>query len=619
MKLAFCQCTYYNDFDLTLECVKRAYKYVDYVIIVEDGTLTEEQRKKLQTYPNLILKKVEFKDNIPEFRNQYLVEAKKLKVDWVIVSDPDEIFNKTFWRDIRKIIQWAEANGYNMLGVNCRERFEAVEWLDDLDKLKEVPGGYRESNFWKNLVFKLYPDLRYEGVGKTKSVHETWYSSVPWRAVNLPKKYWYEHRKSALKIWRNAARNLFIGGGGDNVGDLNPYWTELRQICNELGITTWREFENYLKRGKVDKKLKQWLINALQAIPTNWGVETRETAKYYFAMHPDEVTPEIKKLIETVPQLTPELEVEAYVTKCYFEVLGRHPDEKGKKHYTRAILEGLIKPEDLPKILRASPEFREKFPDHLVKEEEKVKVSVPVDVNVRITNDLVIQALRRSDTYWNEIKPLLIFAKKWEAYLAIQKKAETGGKGLDTHPPETFIPYVEKMKKFMPPEKYPHILEVGAGAGDETKAIMDAGYKVTGITFGEENIQHAKEEYGIDLLEMDMHNLLFPEGIFDGAVIIHTFEHALAPHLVVGELRYVLRDGARVYLVVPDPRSEKTIWHTNLLTKRQIIDIFKYWGFKLIHYENHEYIFEKLPNNHPDFKHNWGYIRHIYHRRRQLS
>jgi len=407
LKLAFCQCTYQGDFDDTLVCVERAHKYVDYVIIVEDGSLNELQRQKLKAYPNLILKTVEFKDNIPEYRNAYLEEAKKLGVDWVIVSDPDELFCEELFKDIRQIIDWAEANGYNMLGVNCRECFENVEWLDDLDKLKESPGGYRESDFWKNLIFKLYPDLKYTGVGKTGTVHETWFSSTPWRAINLPKKYYYEHRKSALKIWRNAARNLFIGGGGDNVGDLNPYWVELRQICDKLGIKTWKQFEEYLKKGKVAPELMDWLIRALRAPPTDYGVETRETAKYYFALHPEEITPGVEYLLKNPPEMDEGTKIETYVRKMYFKVLGRHPDRGGLEYYKRLILSGEITKEQLPDILRSSPEYREKFA--LAK--ETVRIQAPVNIDVALSDDLFIQAMMRSKTWFSKIKPQLDVGK----------------------------------------------------------------------------------------------------------------------------------------------------------------------------------------------------------------
>lgn len=586
--IIYCQATYDQDYQDTLKCVERVSPYMDYTIIVEDGTLTLEQKQKLESYPNVKVKTVEFKDNLPEYRNAYLEEAKKIDpYAWILVSDPDELFSESLMKDIRLIVAELEKNGYNMAGINCHEYFEHVEWLDKLDLLKETPGGYRESNFWKNLLFKLSPHLRYQGVGKSKTVHETWYSpDMPWVPVNLPKEYWYEHRKSALKIWRNAARNVFMGGGGDNLGDLIPQWRELRQICNELGITSWRQYEEHIKKGNINPKLKNFLIKCLSLPATNWGTEYREMAKWYFALHKNEVTPEILEKIKAPPPMPKQSEIEAYVTQCYFKILGRHPDEQGKAFYTKAIMEGKMPKEALPQMLMNSQEYKQKFLSTLTPEQ-------------------------------------LRFSQKWEAYLAIQKKAETEGRGLDKQPPQATQHYIQEIVKHIPPEKYPKLLDIGAGTGEETKALVDAGYQVIGITFGKDNIAYAQRDFKVKLLEMDMHNLTLSPKLFDAVIMIHTFEHALAPHIVIGETRYVLRDGGRVYLAVPDPDKleSKTIWHTNLLNRKQIIDLFKYWGFKLLGStesearEKWEFIFEKLPDNHPDFKHNWGYIQHIYQRR----
>ncbi len=305
---------------------------------------------------------VPFLDNLPMFRNAYLEQAKKIDpYAWILVSDPDELMSESLCTELRSIVKALEAEGYNMAGINCVEAFECVEWLDDLDKLKECPGGYRKSTFFKNLLFKLSPNLRYEGVGVSKTVHETWYSpDIPWRTVNLDTRFWYEHRKSALKIWRNAARNVFMGGGGDNYGDLIPEWRELRQICSRLGLNTWRKYEEYVKKGNVAPELKNFLIKCLTLPATNWGTEYREMAKWYFALHRDEATAEVMEKIKRVPPMPKESEVEAWVTKCYFDVLGRHPDGQGKQFYTEMILQGRIPREALPQILMQSDEYKQK-------------------------------------------------------------------------------------------------------------------------------------------------------------------------------------------------------------------------------------------------------------------
>jgi len=214
--------------------------------------------------------------------------------------------------------------------------------------------------------------------------------------------------------------------------------------------------------------------------------------------------------------------------------------------------------------------------------------------------------------------------EKFLLYEGISYKLESGGKGNDHDPNlSVFENYADRMKSWVPPEKYPVMLDLGAGAGDETHVFKKRGYHVVGTTLGEDNMKLAKELYNIELQEMDIHDLRFKKDSFDCAVLLHIFEHAFAPLIVVGELYRVLKPGARIYMVTP-PIAEHSIciWHTNLLKPEQYIDQFSYWGFKCVHnkhiesrsvWDNHEFVFEKLPPNHPDFKY-WGYLHHIYER-----
>ncbi|GAH85675.1 unnamed protein product, partial [marine sediment metagenome] len=246
-------------------------------------------------------------------------------------------------------------------------------------------------------------DTPYEGVGVEKNVHETLKSSTPWKSKNLPKDYYYTHRKSALRIWRNAARNMFIGGGGDNVGQINPYWSTLRALLSNIDVGSWGEFERFVEEGTDEPSFHKWLFDALQAPPTNWGTETRETAKWYFTFHKDQITPEIRERLENPPKMTPKIEAENFVTRAYFQVLGRHPDQEGKDFYVQQLLAGETKPEDVIAALQRSPEFMQKA--RLVGPIESVPIQVPVNVNVQISEGLFLEALKKSKMYWDIIKP----------------------------------------------------------------------------------------------------------------------------------------------------------------------------------------------------------------------
>jgi len=207
------------------------------------------------------------------------------------------------------------------------------------------------------------------------------------------------------------------------------------------------------------------------------------------------------------------------------------------------------------------------------------------------------------------------FIRKWDALLNIPRKVETGGRGVDESPPDAFIPFVETFKQYAPPEEYPRILDIGAGCGAETWVLMNAGYDVVGITFGEDNIKYAKERYGVELIEMDMHNLLFPDNSFDSIFMVQTFEHAFAPWLFIIEMRRVLRNHGKVFLDVPDPDDEEmlyTIWHTSVLYPNQIKALFWKAGFRevvdLSKKHRLAFLFEKLPDGQFEM---WGYVKYI--------
>lgn len=69
-------------------------------------------------------------------------------------------------------------------------------------------------------------------------------------------------------------------------------------------------------------------------------------------------------------------EVIMYVENCYLQVLKRPVDPQGKDHYVTSILQGDIKTEDLPNILKQSREYKEQFmPQQQFK---KVLVVTPV-------------------------------------------------------------------------------------------------------------------------------------------------------------------------------------------------------------------------------------------------
>lgn len=380
VKIGFAQATFSRDIELTKSCVECVSPNVDITLISYDQSVSDSQIKWFEDNKEkykLELVRYEWTDDMPQMRNSYLQKAKEFGIQWLIVSDPDELYDMNLAKNLRSLIEKYDSEGYSILGVNVRDQFQTIgndQWFDELDKLKEWPAGFNETDYFKPmLIFKLFPDIRYEGVGVERKVHETLLTQYKQKTINLPKEFFYVHAKNVLTIWRNAARNLFISGGGDNEGSKNRLWTDLRRFCGEIGINTWSEYESFVNMGinkyseiksltvEQKKEFRLILEAALKSLPTKYGTENREMAKWYLALHQDELDEKLLLLIKTVPEISKESELENFVTQTYYQILGRHPDRSGLDIYVQKIMNKELKRHELADIFRSSQEHKEKF------------------------------------------------------------------------------------------------------------------------------------------------------------------------------------------------------------------------------------------------------------------
>jgi len=400
-----CVGVYGERIDQATVCIKRLRPHVDRYVVIVDESVTEDQKQKLRDlgceayfHP--------WEDSMVKMRNQYLEKCQT--DDWIIVHDPDEWFCEKFCEDARKICEKAEKDDLALFLINSH------------DTLYEVDGNKKEvvSDFFKNLIFQNKEGTRYEGVGEVKEVHETLIIPGLSKAVRLPsEKYWYEHTKYWHEVWERAARNVFMAGGGNNSGTRNPSWRPLRDICDELGLDIWPKARKYFRKGDIDPRLKQWLWdNRFEGF--DFDHEEMEFGRWYFEyLHPEEAGPWAPV---TVVQKGSPVEVMNYVEQTYMEVLGRHADQAGKEYYTNAILEERISREDLPESLKRSVEYRQKVVELPSSSGELIRIPIPVTVDIQITEDIFLEAMKKSGIYWETIKP----------------KMDIGGFVLDSLEPE---------------------------------------------------------------------------------------------------------------------------------------------------------------------------------------
>lgn len=346
MALVYCCITHREDIEQTINNINRIDKYVDKIIVIHDESIKlgdskvfefriDKSRAKFTCYP--------WRDSTSTQRNHYLERLED--GDWVVVSDPDEPFDDLILKDLRKMTSKADETGATRLHLNCHDC-----WLKD-GKIQE-----NTSDYYKPLIFKYKEGVRYKGI-----IHET--LTGDWTDVKLSPKYFYRHIKTHEQVWLRAMRNFYCSGGGDNLIG-NKYWLELKSITASLGINEWKPLLAYLEKGKIDNRLKEWMIKHKDLDEEDWHSEIREWFLGYFkVLQPKEMPSDLDKKEELQhwsegPPIIPKGGLSEFISglnQIYNASLSRRTS-KCEVEYWRGLWEsGKIKTHDeIKKILASS-------------------------------------------------------------------------------------------------------------------------------------------------------------------------------------------------------------------------------------------------------------------------
>jgi len=337
--------------DQTIQCVQRARPYVDRIVIVHEGVLSQEVMDKLSKEYGCELYYRHWDDNFPAQRNEYL---KRVTEGWVLVTDSDELPGEELLKNLKNVVKMSVNGGrFNA----CKIAAHDITANDDGTQQPVTVSGFK-----KLLFFKWYPGIHYEGIGVSKTVHEE-LVGANWNIATLPDDYYYEHYKKSSEVWNRAFRNFHCGGGGNNLGKTNPVWNEYRGLLAQVNpkLLEWAVMEEYIKKGSIDQRIKDFLIkHKNRNVIPDADCEVQESFKYYFdVLHPEENT---GKWVSIPDPTAPEgnAEIRNYVEQCYLTVLQRHADEPGKVAYTEHILSGRLRKADLPFVLMKSDEYKMK-------------------------------------------------------------------------------------------------------------------------------------------------------------------------------------------------------------------------------------------------------------------
>ena len=277
MKITYCMMTWNRLYD-TMKCIERVKPYVDRVVIVDGGS-TDDTILTLRNYEGVELYLHPWQDNFSGQRTNYLKHAGEDNggTDWVLVSDPDELFSVEALENMRKEI--ANAGPHNMLA------FESNSVTMRGPKIVN----HRHDKYWKPLLFKWNPGIHYVG-----NPHETLMIDKGPRIKNLP--YRYYHIKQDNITWHRGARNAWIGGGGPNMGERQKLWKPFRDLVKQkTGLEKWSDFDSYMIKGNIDPEIKESLYKFKDETGYDGSSEWREFYKTYFRIyHPEEEPEEFK-------------------------------------------------------------------------------------------------------------------------------------------------------------------------------------------------------------------------------------------------------------------------------------------------------------------------------------
>lgn len=99
------------------------------------------------------------------------------------------------------------------------------------------------------------------------------------------------------------------------------------------------------------------------------------------------------------------------------------------------------------------------------------------------------------------------------------------------------------------------VLEVGCGTGRGLKYLAGSAARMVGGDYSEENLQHARKQYGsrMDLLLLDARGLPFADGTFDLIMSMEVLQYLPQLDAFLGESRRVLSAEGILVFCMPNP------------------------------------------------------------------
>jgi len=249
--------------------IRRHCRFVDRTIIIDGGSwdgsieyFNSDECKKL----NVECYVHPWIDDPPGQRNRYL---KLIDGGWVLVLDCDELLEEPALYKLKLLAQQAEGTGCNGVAFTAH------------DIQVDPEGGVYESksSYHNRLFFKATPGMIYLGhthVGLFRPGCND---------VCMKSGYSYYHVKPWEDVFFRGCRNYWTTCATANNRNDDPIWINFKKIVTDAGFKYFYQFAEYMKKGNIDQKFKQWFIDNKESENT----EARSWFSSYFVfLHPEE-------------------------------------------------------------------------------------------------------------------------------------------------------------------------------------------------------------------------------------------------------------------------------------------------------------------------------------------
>jgi len=99
-----------------------------------------------------------------------------------------------------------------------------------------------------------------------------------------------------------------------------------------------------------------------------------------------------------------------------------------------------------------------------------------------------------------------------------------------------------------------NLLDVGCGGGSHLYRFRNWGWKTYGVEPSEKGVKLAKE-LGLNVFHGELTDAGFPDSFFDVVQLKDVLEHLVKPHMVMNEIKRILKPDGVVFITLPNARS----------------------------------------------------------------